>query len=146
LFYGAEAEVQFHLIDGPGQRLHLALLGDLVRAEQTTDNQALPRIPPARLGLGLAYEHGRWSLGTEARHSFEQTRFAPEETATDGYTLVGVHALYRFADRGPGQPGLELFARGDNLSDADARLATSFLKAIAPLPGRSFTVGARLSF
>jgi iron complex outermembrane receptor protein len=39
-----------------------------------------------------------------------------------------------------------VFARGDNLTDADARLATSFLKAIAPLPGRSFTVGARLSF
>jgi iron complex outermembrane receptor protein len=146
LFYGAEAEVQFHLIDAPGQRLHLSLLGDLVRAEQTTDDQALPRIPPARLGLGLGYEHGRWSLGTEVRHSFKQTRFAPEETETDAYTLVGVHALYRFADRGPGHPGLEVFARGDNLTDADARLATSFLKAIAPLPGRSFTVGARLSF
>ena len=146
LFYGAEAEVQFHLIDGPGQRLHLSLLGDLVRAEQTTDDQALPRIPPARLGLGLGYEHGRWSLGTEVRHSFKQTRFAAEETETDAYTLVGIHALYRFADRGPGHPGLEVFARGDNLTDADARLATSFLKAIAPLPGRSFTIGARLSF
>ena len=146
LFFGAEAELQFHLIDGPDRRLHLALLADTVRAEQTTDDQPLPRIPPSRLGLGLNFEQGRWTLGTEARHSFKQTRFTAEETETAGYTLVGVHALYRFADRGPGHPGLELFARGDNLTDADARLATSFLKAIAPLPGRSFTVGARLSF
>ena len=39
-----------------------------------------------------------------------------------------------------------LAALAPALTDADARLATSFLKAIAPLPGRSFTVGALYAF
>lgn len=146
LFYGAEAELQFHLIDRADQRLHLSLLGDLLHAEQTTDNEPLPRMPPARLGAGLAYESGPWSFGAEVRHSFRQTRFPSEDSATAAYTLAGVHATYRLTTIGPGRPGIELFLRGENLADADARLATSFLKAIAPLPGRSVTLGARLSF
>ena len=146
LFYGAEAEVQLHLIDRSAQRLHLALLADTVRAEQTTDHEPLPRMPAARVGLGFAYTQTRWSLGAEARHTFRQTRFSPEETATAGHTLIGAHASYYVAGLEPTRVGLELFARADNLTNADARLATSFLKAIAPLPGRSFTLGARMSF
>ncbi len=146
LFYGAEAEVQFHLIDHPEQRLHFSLFADSVHAGQTTDEQPLPRIPPARIGASLTFEPGRWSLGTEARHAFRQTRFTSEETKTAGYTLVGAHASYRIdAVRAP-RLGLELFVRGDNLTNATARLSTSFLKDIAPLPGRGVTFGARLSF
>ena len=144
LFYGAEAELQFHLIDRDDQRLHVSLLGDTVRAEQTTDDQPLPRIPAARLGVGLVYTQSHWSLGAEARHTFRQTRFTAEETATAAYTLVGAHATYHVA-LNP-RLGLEFFARADNLTDAEARLATSFLKDIAPLPGRSVTLGARLTF
>jgi iron complex outermembrane receptor protein len=36
-----------------------------------------------------------------------------------------------------------LFLRGTNLLDEDARLATSPLKDIAPLPGRSVHFGVR---
>jgi len=38
----------------------------------------------------------------------------------------------------------ELFLRGDNLTDAIARVSTSFLKDFAPLPGRGVTLGARV--
>ena len=146
LFYGAEAEVQFHLIDRSAERLHVSLLADTVHAEQTTDNEPLPRIPAARAGVGFAYTQLRWSLGAEARHTFRQTRFGPEETETAGHTLIGAHASYHVAALAGTRVGLELFARAENLTNADARLATSFLKDIAPLPGRSFTLGARLSF
>ena len=146
LFYGAEAEIQFHLIDRDGQRLHVSLLGDTVRAEQTTDHVPLPRIPPARLGLGFGYEQGRWTFGAEARHAFAQTRFTAEETRTAGYTLVGAHAEYHVPAVAGSRVGLELFLRAENLTDATARLATSFLKDVAPLAGRNLTLGARLSF
>ncbi|MEI8088585.1 MAG: TonB-dependent receptor [Opitutaceae bacterium] len=146
LFYGAEAEVQLHLIDRSGQRLHLSLLADTVHAEQTTDHEPLPRIPAARLGLGFAYTQVKWALGAETHHTFRQTRFSPEETATAEHTLVGAHASYYLMGLKDTRMGLELFARAENLANADARLATSFLKDIAPLPGRSFTLGVRLLY
>ena len=117
-----------------------------MHAEQTSDNEPLPRIPAARVGVGFAYTQTRWSLGAEARHTFRQTRFGPEETVTAGHTLIGAHASYHVAAFKGTRVGLELFARAENLTNANARLATSFLKDIAPLPGRSFTLGARLSF
>jgi iron complex outermembrane receptor protein len=146
LFYGAEAEVQFHLIDRENQRMHVSLLGDTVHAEQTTDDVPLPRMPPFRLGVGLALEQGRWSLGTEARHAFRQNRFGPGETATSGYTLLNAHVNYHVASLDGTRLGLDLFVRGDNLTDATARVSTSFLKDFAPLPGRGVTFGARLTF
>jgi iron complex outermembrane recepter protein len=38
------------------------------------------------------------------------------------------------------------FVKGTNLTDVDARRATSPLKEYAPLPGRSATIGATLKF
>jgi iron complex outermembrane receptor protein len=38
------------------------------------------------------------------------------------------------------------FAEADNLLDEDIRHHTSFLKDLAPLPGRNLTLGARLQF
>ena len=146
LFYGAETEVQFHVIDRADQHLHVSLLGDTVHAEQTTDHVPLPRMPPFRLGVGLAFEQGRWSLGTEARHAFRQNRFSSGETATAGYTLVNAHVNYHVASLDGTRLGLDLFLRGENLTDATARLSTSFLKDYAPLAGRGATFGARLSF
>jgi len=146
LFYGAEAEVQLHLIDRSTQRLYLSLLADSVHAEQTTDHEPLPRIPAGRVGLGFTYTLTQWSLGAEARHAFQQMRKGAEETTTAGYTLIGAHASYHVATLIGAREGLELFARAENLTNTDARLATSFLKDIAPLPGRSFTIGARLTF
>jgi iron complex outermembrane receptor protein len=143
LFYGGEAELSFHLIETETDRLHLELTSDYVHAQQTDDDQPLPRIPPVRVGAGLRYEHGRWTAGITARHAFRQDRIAPEETETAGYTLLGADLSYRLTIS---HTEWELFARGNNLTDDDARVSTSFLKEVAPLPGRSVTFGARLTF
>ena len=37
-------------------------------------------------------------------------------------------------------------AEGRNLTDRDARVHTSFLKDVAPLPGRALSTGVRLTF
>jgi iron complex outermembrane receptor protein len=143
LFYGGEAEFTLHLIDTDSDKLHLDLSADTVHAQQTSDDEPLPRIPPWRAGTGLRYEHGAWSAGVNVRHAFDQDRAAPGETSTPGYTLVGADLAYRFWHS---RVEYELFARGTNLVNEDARLSTSFLKDIAPLPGRNFTFGLRASF
>lgn len=143
LFYGGEAEVSLHLSDTDAAHLHLDLMSDYVHAQQTTDDEPLPRMPPWRFGAALRYEVGPWELGASARHAFDQDRTAPDESATPGYTLYGVDATYRFT---AGSLAWELFAHGTNLANADARISTSFLKDYAPLPGRSVTAGVRLLF
>ena len=45
-----------------------------------------------------------------------------------------------------GRMTYDLFVRGSNLSDEEIRLHTSFLKDVAPLPGRNVTIGLRTSF
>lgn len=143
LFYGGEAELVLHFKDTADERLHLDLTGDYVHAQQTTDDEPLPRIPPLRAGAALRYTRGAWNAGLNARHAFRQDRIAPGETETVGYTLLGADVSYRFPKT---RAEWELFARGSNLGNAEARVSTSFLKEIAPLPGRSVTLGVRCTF
>ncbi|MBI2815029.1 MAG: TonB-dependent receptor [Opitutae bacterium] len=143
VFYGGEVELALHFVDTNSSRLHLDLTGDSVHAQQTTDDEPLPRIPPLRAGAALRYSTGPWNAGLGLRHSFRQGRAAPGETETAGYTLAGADASYRFTRS---RVEWELFVRGSNLTDADARVSTSFLKDIAPLPGRSVTLGVRATF
>lgn len=142
-FYGAEAEIVFHLIETDKTQLHLKLLGDYVRADQVTDDQPLPRMPPLRYGVAISYEQSRWSFGAEVRHAEAQTHISSTETETPDYTLLNAHASYLLVT---GKTQWLLFVRGDNLANAEARIATSFLKDFAPLPGRNLTAGVRLSF
>ncbi|MEO6004040.1 MAG: TonB-dependent receptor [Opitutus sp.] len=142
-FYGAEAEVTLHLVDGQGYHLHLDLMSDYVHAEQTTDETPLPRIPPLRFGMGLHYENAAWNLGVEARHTQSQTRIATTETPTDGFTLLNANASYLIMR---GRIVYEIFVRGTNLTNEEARVHASFLKDFAPLPGRGVVAGVRMTF
>lgn len=143
VFFGGEAEVMIHLLDTKEARVHLDLTSDYVHAQQTTDHQPLPRIPPLRAGAELRWESGPWSLGAGLRHAFRQSRITTEETETPGYTLVGADADYTLVVKGV---SYDFFARGTNLTNEEARVHTSFLKDFAPLPGRGVTVGVRAVF
>ena len=142
-FCGGEAELEFHLIDHDAERLHLVFDGDYVHAEQTTDHQPLPRIPPLRAGTELRYERGAWTVGLNVRHVFRQGRYTEFETSTAGYTLIGADMGYvLFVSR----VKYDVFVRASNLTDSEARVHTSFLKSYAPLPGRNVTLGLRAEF
>jgi iron complex outermembrane receptor protein len=143
-FYGGEAELEFHLYEGGDRHVHLQLSSDYVRAEQTTDNEPLPRIPPLHFGAALRYEDSHWNAGVEVRQAARQNRFAPAEDATDGYTLLNADVSYLF--KGGAHTEWELFLRGNNLTNQVARVSTSFLKDFAPLPGRGVGAGVRLFF
>lgn len=141
--YGGEAEVTFHLRDTKETLTDLRLTADTVRATNTTDGTSLPRTTPVRFGAGLDWRRGPWAVTADWRHVQRQGRVAANETATAGYDLVGLSAAWSFA---AGRAKGELFLRGSNLLDETARVHASFLKDIAPLPGRDLTAGIRLRF
>ncbi|MGZ0707948.1 TonB-dependent receptor [Coraliomargarita sp. W4R53] len=143
-FYGFEAEVQHILYRSEESELRVGLMGDYVRAENRDDNDNLPRIPPLRIGGKVQLTHGNWDAGILLRHAFDQYDTAALETDTDGYTELKADLSYTFL-LGNGLD-LTIFAQADNLLDEEIRHHTSYIKDVAPLPGRNVTIGARLQF
>ncbi len=142
-FLGAEFEVAFRLQESAGSRAELRLTADVVRADDLANDEPLPRLPPARVGAEFEWRTGPWTLTLDARSALRQDRVSDEETATPGYALFGASVTRAFRlERMSG----EFFLRGTNLADATARVSTSFLKDIAPLPGRDFAAGVRFAF
>ncbi len=135
--WGFEAETYVDLSDS----LRLTVFGDYIRAEVEDDN--LPRTPPMRFGSELSYVNDGLSADVGFTWYDEQNNVASFETTTDGYTLVNASVQYEFATQ---NIDWVVFVRGDNLTDEEARVHTSFLKDQAPLPGRNFTMGVRALF
>lgn len=142
-FRGGEVDLTLHLYDREGRRLHLDFTADTVRAEQTTDHVPLPRTPPAHYGIKLSWQDPHWQLALETRTTARQDRIDSTETTTAGYTLLNASIAYGLTTT---RATWEVFVRGENLTDREARVHQSFLKEFAPLPGRGVTVGTRLSF
>ncbi len=142
-FCGGEIEATWHLHESDAHGFELTVMGDVVRATNRSTNTDLPRIPPARVGIALDY-HGRaWAAGVDVRRSFSQDRVAPLESPTSGYTLVGAHVGRTLQFE---RQTVSFYLRGTNLTNEEARPHTSFLRNVAPLPGRNLIAGARLEF
>jgi len=140
---GGELELTFHLQEGKESATSLRVFADSVRATNTTDGTPLPRTTPVRFGAALDWRSGPWSLDVELRDIESQRRIAPTETATAGYQMLNLGGSRAFDF---GRTKGELFLRGTNLLDETARVHASFLKDIAPLPGRDVSAGVRLTF
>ncbi len=141
-FTGAEFKTEVLLAERAGIETHLELLADTVRGELVQGGN-LPRIAPGRIGLGLAFEAKHWHAAAEVSRVAQQDRTAAFETDTGGYTLLNIEAAYRIPT---GTAEFELFLRGLNLTDEEARSHLSLLKDQAPLPGRSLALGLRARF
>jgi len=141
--YGGEVELTFHLHESKTMNADLRFFADTVRATNTTDGTPLPRITPVRFGAAFDWRTGPWSFSAELRHVANQRRIAPIETATAGYELLSLGASWRFD---LGQSKGEIFVRGSNLLNQTARVHASFLKDLAPLPGRDVSLGVRFNF
>ena len=143
-FYGIEAQLDYTLIENEGNRVLLSLMGDWVHATNEDTGDDLARMPPMRIGSRLSWATGNWDSGVELRYAFEQDNTGPEETSTDDYLKLNLDVNYRL-DLGNGITAV-LFARAENLLDEEVRHHTSFVKEEAALPGRNFTIGARVEF
>lgn len=142
IFHGAEAETTLGLYRGALGEIDGRLRLDFVRGRLTSGDN-LPRITPLRYGGGLDWRRGRWLGALDVLRVTEQTHNAALETETGGYTMLDVNVSYTFATR----PADYVFTlRGNNLLDEEARAHTSFLKDLAPLPGRGLMLELRAAF
>lgn len=139
---GAEASARMLLVDRP-YRLSLDLKGDITRAENTTTGEPLPRISPVRFGGGLSFEQGPMTARLDAMRVRGQDRVSAGELPTDGYTMVNASVGYRLTVP---MAKLDLFLRGVNLLNQDARNHVSFIKDLAPYGRRGLVAGLRGTF
>ena len=142
-FRGGEAEATWHIAENTSGTWDWRFYGDVVKASLSSGGD-LPRIAPARIGSELRWERNRWRASVNALRVQTQDNVATFETATPGYTLVDAHVAWHFDTHNAN--AFEVFLDGSNLLDETARAHTSFLKDVAPLPGRGFTFGVRTFF
>ncbi len=149
-FYGLEASGTARLLETGGQTIDLELRGDLLRADNLTLGQALPRIAPARLGATLAWAQGPWSARIGVDATAKQTRVPLGQSATEGYALWNAALTYRTTIKAPEGGQVLWYAKLGNATNRLAYSATSILTQTAPgkapLPGRSLKVGMQASF
>ncbi len=139
-FYGTEAEAIFTLRP---DTLDLRVFSDTVRG--TLDGGGnVPRITPLRVGLGLDHKTGAWASNLSLIRAARPSNLAALETATAAYTLANAEMSYRIKQSKT--TGYTLFVQGKNLLNEVIRLNTSYLKDVAPLPGRAIVLGLRGEF
>jgi iron complex outermembrane receptor protein len=150
-FLGAELETTLHLLqpvtDKPAtadqNNLDLEFKADAVRARDRITGAPLPRIPPFHLSSALAYQHGPLGIRLEGIYAAAQDRISAAELPTDSYFLINAAISYTLS-RGP--ITTDLYLKGVNLTNAEAREHSSFLKDRAPLGGRGFVAGIKMTF
>jgi iron complex outermembrane receptor protein len=141
-FWGVELDSEFALGSAGGGEFRLGLFGDYIRGELDHGDD-IPRLPPTRLGLRFQWTGDRFDVWTRLIDADDQDRPGSHEAATEGYTRWDLGGEYRFP-AGTGE--LLVFAELNNVTDEEIRLSTSFLRDVAPEPGRSLGVGLRYTF
>ncbi|HEX8570973.1 MAG TPA: TonB-dependent receptor [Caulobacteraceae bacterium] len=139
-FRGVEAEASYTVWEEGLREVRVEGAFDYVRGD--TDLGAPARIPPWSLTGRLAYETDALEGHLEVRHVAEQDRVAEFELPTDAYTLVNAFLSYRPA----ALKNVVIYVEGRNLGNVEAREHASFLKELAPLPGRNFRAGVAYRF
>jgi iron complex outermembrane receptor protein len=141
-FTGFEVEGVWHMAETDVGHFDLQAFADQVRA-RLDGGDDLPRIPQSRLGSELRWHDGPWLATVGAVHYFEQDRTAELESTSASFTLWDASLTYALD---AGDTSIEMYLKGENLGDEEARLHTSLLKDLAPLPGRNVTAGMRVYF
>jgi iron complex outermembrane recepter protein len=142
-FSGLEAEVLVPFLRDDRHELDLRVFADYVRGKLAS-GEPLPRMPPLRYGARLEYHDERLLVGLEASRYGDQDDVAPFEEETPKYVLTSADVRWRLI--GVTGMELELFVNASNLADEEARKHTSFVKDVAPLPGRNYALGIRSRF
>ena len=141
-FIGGEISARLALFEAAGFAFSGDAALDMVSAEFIGGGHP-PRIPPRALTVGFEAENAHWTARLEAVDTAKQTRLAPFETPTDGYTFLNAGLAWR----PDGQAGAwTLRLDGRNLTDELGRVHASFLKDELPLPGRNLRVSVLARF
>lgn len=122
--------------------LAVSINGDISRGKLDEAQGYVPRMPANRLLAQLDWRGGEIYAWARATHAFEQDRVAFNEEVTESYTRLDLGLEWS-----PSQASdWTVFASAHNLTDEEIRLHTSFLKNLAPEPGRGLEIGVRGQF
>ncbi len=144
-FYGIDSFVRARVMRFDDGELSVSGRFDWVDAKLDAPGQSnLPRIPPARFALGIHGEWGRVSADLEWTRALAQNDAGANELATDAYNELTAFVAYTVDLMA--NSSLQLFVQGKNLTDDEQRLHTSFIKDLAPAPGRTIEAGISVTF
>jgi iron complex outermembrane receptor protein len=118
-----------------GGELSLEAQVDFTRGWLRSDSSSLPRMPPLRESLRFEYRKSGWLGAVELQRSEAQNQVAARETRTAAFHLLNA------AVEAPLETSFASFRlnfKVNNILDQEARVHTSLLKDVAPLPGRNF--------
>lgn len=133
--HGFEAQVAWQV----SSEFKATFFSDFVRAK-LKDGGDLPRTPPLRFGSQFSYQTEHISAHFDVTRYQKQDRITDFETQTEGYTLVDASISYDLPISGN---NITVYLKGNNLTNTEARVHTSFLKDIAPRPSRNLSIGVR---
>ncbi len=164
-FVGLESSAKVRMVGGQQAvwspnaahgTMDLELRADVVRADDLTNHQPMPRIAPMRMGSDAVWSYDVWGARLGFMHAAGQTR-VPDNNALAGvttasYTLWNAGLNYHTHTA---QTHWMLFAKLDNLTNKLAYSSTSVLTQTMatntppnapPLAGRSLKLGLQASF
>ena len=143
--HGVEIEGQQRLPTLAGWALQAQARLDWVRGSNRSTGEALPRLSPLRVGLGLEGRRGPWLVALDWRGAARQNRVPALDTATPGYGILRL-SLARRLDWG--STDALWFLKLDNLGNTLAYNASSIatIRGLAPQAGRSVATGLQLRF
>lgn len=138
---GFELEARSRLLQGP-VTLELSGTLDAVRGDDRARGQPLPRLAPRRATLALEAGWRGHRAVLRLTDVARQDRVPDTDTPTPGWSRVDLSLA------GPLGARASWFARAGNLGNRLAYNAGTIatLRALTPLPGRSFSAGLRLAF
>ena len=143
-FTGLDLEASVAVACWDGGQLEFTGLFDTVSAKvDVAGNDNLPRIPPARVGFGLALANGAISVNMDYMRVFSQEDAADLEFETDGYNDLRAYVGW---DVEMGIMSVSVYLQGKNLTNDVQRKHTSVVKDLVPEPGRTIEAGVRIRF
>ena len=103
----------------------------------------MPRIPPQRWRLGAIADWNGLEAELSWRRVDDQDDIGEGELPTEGFDDLRLHLGYTLDAWGS---PVQLFISGRNLTDDEQRYHTSFIKDLAPQPGRTIEAGLQMRF
>lgn len=141
-FYGIEAFAKFHVYRSGQRHAHVELGADYVRADDTNTNDPLPRIPPYTLRSAVDYHGVMFDARLDMTYSGIKNRVSDTETVTDDFFRMDLTVdLHPFENE-----DISITGQVRNVTNAEIRYHTSFLKDVLPAPGRDFRVSVNAAF
>ena len=140
ILMGGELSASYKPIEG----IVIGFGADYVDGRRITNGKEyLPFIQPLRFSANIEYDFGKGWIGAKMVNAAAQNRVAPEEEATEGYTLLGLSAGYRITALGRHI----IILRVENLLNQKYRDHLSRIEdRNFPMPGRNITLAYRWFF